>query len=319
MEPYREPQKTRISYRYYELPEGEQVQTLDGDDWICVYGTYAEDLHFHNLMEVGHCRWGQGFMVMDNERIDYTDGAITVIPANYLHTTLSRDRSLNCWDFLFFDPEAVLKRAYPSNPLFAESVLRRLSAQGKCFPKESGTVLETLIRMIFEEAKQDLPYRKTVIQNLIATLLLTAARMCEEPQRSMQPKSSRLQHIMPAIEYIRLHYMEPVFSEELAAACSLSEAQLRRKFREYLNLSPGEYLSLVRIQKACELLNMTNYSMTEVALQVGYRDVSSFNRTFKLLMNTSPYQYKKNNADYRGRVVNKNIPAKKGQKVPDDP
>lgn len=128
-----------------------------------------------------------------------------------------------------------------------------------------------------------------------------------------------LQQIIPAIEYIGMHYMNPISGEDLASICSLSEAQLRRKFKEYLNMSPVEYLTMVRIQKACELLNSTNYPMTEVALRVGYQDVSSFNRNFQKIMGVSPYQYKKNNSDYRGRVLDKKISAKKGWKHPSDP
>ena len=59
--------------------------------------------------------------------------------------------------------------------------------------------------------------------------------------------------------------------------------------------------------------------MTEVALRVGYQDVSSFNRNFQKIMGVSPYQYKKNSSDYRGRVLDKKISAKKGWKHPSDP
>ena len=71
MEPNKEANKPRINYRYYELPEGELVQAITGEDWVCTYGTYAEDVHFHNVMEIGICRWGQGLMVLEDRRIDY--------------------------------------------------------------------------------------------------------------------------------------------------------------------------------------------------------------------------------------------------------
>ena len=74
-------------------------------------------------MEIGICRWGQGLMVLEDRRIDYTDGAVTVVPANCLHTTLSRDKSLNSWEYLFFDPAGILNSAFPNDPLFVESVL----------------------------------------------------------------------------------------------------------------------------------------------------------------------------------------------------
>lgn len=144
MEPNKESKKPRISYRYYELPEGELVQAITGDDWVCTYGTYAEDVHFHNVMEIGICRWGQGFMVLEDRRIDYTDGAITVVPANCLHTTLSKDKSLNSWEYLFFDPQGILNSAFPNDPLFVETVLHRLSSQTLCLPKEDAVELEKL-------------------------------------------------------------------------------------------------------------------------------------------------------------------------------
>lgn len=56
MKPNKEANKPRITYRYYELPEGELVQAITGEDWVCTYGTYAEDVHFHNVMEIGICR-----------------------------------------------------------------------------------------------------------------------------------------------------------------------------------------------------------------------------------------------------------------------
>lgn len=295
------------------------MQAITGEDWVCTYGTYAEDVHFHNVMEIGICRWGQGLMVLEDQRIDYTDGAVTVVPANCLHTTLSRDKSLNSWEYLFFDPAGILNSAFPNDPLFVESVLHRLSSEALCLPQEDAVELERLITMVLNECQTKHEYHKAVEQNLMTSLLLLITRSYTEKKTHIRPMTVGLQQIIPAIEYIGMHYMNPISGEDLASICSLSEAQLRRKFKEYLNMSPVEYLTMVRIQKAYELLNSTNYPMTEVALRVGYQDVSSFNRNFQKIMGVSPYQYKKNNSDYRGRVLDKKISAKKGWKHPSDP
>lgn len=292
MKPNKEANKPRITYRYYELPEGELVQAITGEDWVCTYGTYAEDVHFHNVMEIGICRWGQGLMVLEDQRIDYTDGAVTVVPANCLHTTLSRDKSLNSWEYLFFDPAGILNSAFPNDPLFVESVLHRLSSEALCLPQEDAVELERLITMVLNECQTKHEYHKAVEQNLMTSLLLLITRSYTEKKTHIRPMTVGLQQIIPAIEYIGMHYMNPISGEDLASICSLSEAQLRRKFKEYLNMSPVKYLTMVRIQKAYELLNSTNYPMTEVALRVGYQDVSSFNRNFQKIMGVSPYQYR---------------------------
>ena len=217
------------------------------------------------------------------------------------------------------DPAGILNSAFPNDPLFVESVLHRLSSEALCLPQEDAVELERLITMVLNECQTKHEYHKAVEQNLMTSLLLLITRSYTEKKTHIRPMTVGLQQIIPAIEYIGMHYMNPISGEDLASICSLSEAQLRRKFKEYLNMSPVEYLTMVRIQKAYELLNSTNYPMTEVALRVGYQDVSSFNRNFQKIMGVSPYQYKKNNSDYRGRVLDKKISAKKGWKHPSDP
>lgn len=228
MKPNKEANKPRITYRYYELPEGELVQAITGEDWVCTYGTYAEDVHFHNVMEIGICRWGQGLMVLEDQRIDYTDGAVTVVPANCLHTTLSRDKSLNSWEYLFFDPAGILNSAFPNDPLFVESVLHRLSSEALCLPQEDAVELERLITMVLNECQTKHEYHKAVEQNLMTSLLLLITRSYTEKKTHIRPMTVGLQQIIPAIEYIGMHYMNPISGEDLASICSLSEAQLRR-------------------------------------------------------------------------------------------
>lgn len=220
MEPNKEANKPRISYRYYELPEGELVQAITGEDWVCTYGTYAEDVHFHNVMEIGICRWGQGLMVLEDRHIDYTDGAVTVVPANCLHTTLSRDKSLNSWEYLFFDPAGILNSAFPNDPLFVESVLHRLSSEALCLPQEDAVELERLITMVLNECQTKHEYHKAVEQNLMTSLLLLITRSYTEKKTHIRPMTVGLQQIMPAIEYIGMHYMNPISGEDLASICS---------------------------------------------------------------------------------------------------
>ena len=57
--------KETIQLRYYELPEHEPVLALLGPEWVRSYGTVPEDLHFHNLMEIGLCQWGEGTLWID--------------------------------------------------------------------------------------------------------------------------------------------------------------------------------------------------------------------------------------------------------------
>ena len=101
-------------------------------------------------------------------------------------------------------------------------------------------------------------------------------------------------------------------AKEIAEVCGMSETHFRRVFEEYINMSPMEYVNLIRIQRACEMMKKTNDSMDEVANKCGFTTTSTFNRNFKKFLNTSPYQWKINPDNYENKLLNYKIQAMKG-------
>lgn len=82
--------------------------------------------------------------------------------------------------------------------------------------------------------------------------------------------------------------------KELSKDLQIHPAYLSREFSKYFdNLSFGAYLRKRRIEKALELLETTNYSLTEIAYLTGFSDQSHFTRTFKQQVGKNPSAYKK--------------------------
>ncbi|MDB5124295.1 MAG: AraC family transcriptional regulator [Mucilaginibacter sp.] len=79
-------------------------------------------------------------------------------------------------------------------------------------------------------------------------------------------------------------------SEEL----EINPAYLSREFSKYFdNLSFGDYIRKLRIEKAISLMADTDYSLTEIAYLTGFSDQSHFNRIFKKQTGHNPSVYKK--------------------------
>jgi len=75
----------------------------------------------------------------------------------------------------------------------------------------------------------------------------------------------------------------------------INPAYLSREFSKYFdNLSFGEYIRKLRIEKAITLIETTSYSLTEIAYLTGFSDQSHFNRIFKKQTGQNPSFYKKN-------------------------
>ncbi|MCY1313870.1 Virulence regulon transcriptional activator VirF [compost metagenome] len=67
---------------------------------------------------------------------------------------------------------------------------------------------------------------------------------------------------------------------------------LQRLTREVFQLSPKQILMKARIEKACELLESTSNSITDIATECGYSDHSAFSRQFRAALHCTPQQYR---------------------------
>lgn len=81
---------------------------------------------------------------------------------------------------------------------------------------------------------------------------------------------------------------------DISKSLDIHPSYLSREFSKYFNnLSFGEYIRKLRIEKAIELIAQHNYSLTEIAYLTGFSDQSHFTRIFKQHTGKSPSAYKK--------------------------
>lgn len=302
-----------MEFRFYEIPQGESALVLYGDSWVRVYGHDEFHLHFHNLTEIGICRYGDGDMYLDNDVYRYHDGALTVIPENFPHITVSDGENSNFWEYIFFDLKSVVEEIFPQNPVYQSEVIESLNKSAMFMEEDKDGELTALIDMIIEEAKNKKPYYQKKIALFLKTLVIDLVRKCDVQIEDEQPvKGTNMAQIAAALDYVNKNYDKPMKANELAGICSMSETHFRRVFEEYINMSPMDYVNLIRIQRACELMKKSNDSMDMVAAKCGFATTSTFNRNFKKYLDTSPYQWKINPSNYEHRLLNFRISALKG-------
>jgi signal transduction histidine kinase/DNA-binding LacI/PurR family transcriptional regulator/DNA-binding response OmpR family regulator len=99
--------------------------------------------------------------------------------------------------------------------------------------------------------------------------------------------------IRKAMAYIHAHYAETITREEIADHVGISADYLTDCFRQELSITPTIYIRRYRIRQACELLQNSEQSITQVALAVGFSDSAHFTRTFQREMNMTPRAYRR--------------------------
>ena len=242
-------------------------------------------LHFHNLFELGICREGTGVLVLDRKNCPYHPGMISLIPKNYPHTTTSTEGTQSAWEYLFFEPETILGSVFGENRLQISRCMAALSS-GALFG-EVGT-FKTL----------------TETANLIMDEMRRRERYYIE---RVQGENGGRNQIQNALQYMDSHYAEHIRIDDLAKACSISETHFRRLFSESFSISPGEYLNMIRVIHACELMRSCNEPMTAVAVKSGFQTVSTLDRNFRNVLGVTPYQWKKDPKNYESRLLEVNV------------
>lgn len=95
-----------------------------------------------------------------------------------------------------------------------------------------------------------------------------------------------------AKEYIKTNYSKALSLDEVSYYVNISPYYFSKIFKEGTGENFIEYLTNIRIEKAKELLNTTDYSMKEICVIVGYSDPNYFSRSFKKNVGVTPTEYK---------------------------
>ncbi|WP_167368053.1 helix-turn-helix domain-containing protein [Streptomyces agglomeratus] len=94
------------------------------------------------------------------------------------------------------------------------------------------------------------------------------------------------------METIRERYSEPLTLDELAEAAMVSKFHFLRTFRRITGVTPGRFLSAIRLHEAKRLLVSTSLNVSDIGAQVGYSSTGSFTRRFSESVGCSPTQYR---------------------------
>ena len=95
------------------------------------------------------------------------------------------------------------------------------------------------------------------------------------------------------LELLRGRLTEDISLDELAAEARLSPFHFARMFKQSVGVPPRVYLTRLRMERACELLETTDLPVTEIAQEVGYSSNQVLARVFIKHRHMSPTDYRR--------------------------
>lgn len=248
----------------------------------------------------------------------FHSGDITCIPKNIPHTTYSNKNDPSLWSYIFFNPNDMIKQVIQSPGHFMDSSF----ANSNYFfqvNKDENPYMHTLVLSIIREMTEQKSHYKDSTKGLLLAFSVELIRYQEQAIKdkaihkdSESPireaaNNANTNVLAPALDYIEQHYMQQFSIDDLAIMCHLSETHFRRLFSSCIGSSPIDFITYTRIMAACNLLRSTQDSILEISEAIGFRSVSSFNRSFQKIMNQTPREYRNEMIERDNKLAKQSI------------
>lgn len=297
-----------ILFQYLKIPYGENLLAMLGSECMELYEHSREEendytKHFHNLMEIGICRMGSGEVLIDDKRYSYKQNDVIVIPRNFAHTIISNPEEKSFWEYIYVKPENFIEKVESTDVRKKALLVEDVELRAFIKSKDESATLFTEVNLIMDQyRRREYEYRKSV-GALIFALFIEIARInrkeTQKPEFERELSSEKVEALGAALEYIEANYAKDLRTIDIAKASFVSETYLRRLFMECCATSPKHYAKMIRIEKACEMLENKDVNITEVAYKVGYTNISTFISNFKQVTGKTPKQWKQNKMQNR--------------------
>ena len=128
---------------------------------------------------------------------------------------------------------------------------------------------------------------------MLAYLYLIVTDLIAQAKPQTLPSSNVKVYLNSALEYINDNYSYDINVQSLASHIGIDRTYLYRIFVDNIQVSPEQYLLKTRMTKASNLLKTTEYSVLQIALSTGYKELSHFSNIFKKFFGSSPSNYRK--------------------------
>jgi len=248
--------------------------------------------HWHDDVELLLARRGHLCYSVNGTRVQIEEGNAIFVNSRQMHYGFSEDGTDCDYVCVAFRPQSL----FGNEKLLQQYVLPILSSAHFSYMvlerTVHGALLDTVSRLDALYWKQEEGFELLGLASLLSLWHGIFGLMGQRIQ-SDPAADPNLWAVKQMLEFIRTHYPEKVTLDAIANSGGVCRTRCCQIFRQYLAMTPNDYLNSFRLEKSMELLKGTTLSVTEVASACGYSSSSYFAEMFSRAKGCTPSQYRK--------------------------
>jgi AraC-like DNA-binding protein len=229
-----------------------------------------------------YCIEGEGWVILENnKKLPIRKNTILVIPAQTPHIYGAAEA--DPWSIYWFHLKGEAVERFIQSFDMDNSTLYVPATQAVRIINLFDLCYETLLYKGYS-FKYYL-YVSQVMRHLLGMITLLQGESQQDERRSV--------YVERSIQYMVEHVQSSLTLDELADYISLSKSHFIHLFKQVTGYSPIDYYMRLKIQRACQYLDLTDYSVKEISKNIGIEDPYYFSRVFSKIMGQSPSDYRK--------------------------
>ena len=255
---------------------------------------FYDKLHQHPELQLTWIVKGVGTLIYGDYLGEFKPNEVYLMGSNVPHVFRSRaeyyeNNGLRILaKSIFFKPDLIRKgQAILPELSQLEGLLLAADRGLKINPEESQKLIHQIDEVFRANPLSRLGQTLCLIDELGKTELQPLSQL---PQKSITENQGR--RLDDVFKFTLENYHRPIQLEEVAEVVHMNKAAFCRYFKQHTRKTYLNFLNEIRLQKATELLRTTELSVAQIAYEVGFNNLSNFNRTFKLVTGRTPKSYK---------------------------
>lgn len=241
-------------------------------------------LHQHARLEMSYVKRGSCMIESEGDSLYFKQDELMLITSNVNHSFEAGAQGCTLLQLEFLPDIFGILTNHKKDPESGELNLFLKEENGGVIKSVNNARIMQCIQKIITEINSKSNFHKHLVMLYYAELLILINRHLKEEQPNR--KVSELLH--EGISYIKLNYNKELSTLQVAEHLNISDRYLRRLFTQNLNSSPTAYINQVRINKAMELLRISDISIKEICFQCGFSSPQYFTKVFKQYTGAAP-------------------------------
>ncbi|MBQ9210823.1 MAG: helix-turn-helix transcriptional regulator [Clostridia bacterium] len=253
-------------------------------DRLRIFQDYAAACHWHDDLEILAALDGEMDYFVNNKKIHLKKGDGIFVNARRLHYGYSEKKEDCLYRFVVFHPSLL------GNDAVVQEAISQFTGDTQPDYWHLDASSEGMLTFHSLYAAAEVGDALQVLFHIAG--LLNGLRQ-REANQSMGESKIDWQLLRRMTGYIQGHYDEPITLQAIAASGAVCRSRCCALFRGHLGMTPMEYVTRYRLDKACSLLR-EGTNVTEAALACGFHGSSYFAEVFKRTWNITPREYQRN-------------------------